>query len=235
MSGIARLPEHYRAAHPDLWPAYGDRVREMVAPLQALAFRHHQEGSALLEADCGNIKVHATAPELEADPCIVIHRLLPGQNKIKFHLGNRSGQCFGPHEGIGLFENVILDVDRPVGAHGQARSNRFRGTLRPDTKHDNFTADFFLDPECLLHGIFIIGVDHETDIRCLDPFPVCHEFDACRRAGHLFDANNNVHRPSLHMNDRPANAQVQIPLSARQKDARSPGISNFLSSTGLWQ
>lgn len=36
IEGIARLPERYRDAHPDLWPEYEERVRATVAPLQQL-------------------------------------------------------------------------------------------------------------------------------------------------------------------------------------------------------
>jgi hypothetical protein len=87
-------------------------------------------------------------------------------------------------------------VDGPVGAHRQARAQRFLGPLRTEGHRHDLVArliPLLLDPEAFLQRELVVGGDDPGDPGLVDRAAVAPDFDLGRGVRDLFHEDEHLH------------------------------------------
>ena len=124
---------------------------------------------AVLDSGCegGLGPAESGGQELAGLGRVVVDGLLAHQDQLRFESSSQFGEDTRDVPGVQRFGGV--DADRPVGSHGQGRPQFVLVRLASDPHHHDFDiVASFLQPQCLLDGDRVEGVDHEREVRGID-------------------------------------------------------------------
>jgi len=129
--------------------------------------------------------------------------------------GNGSGNGVGRTPGIPTLEFRPLQVDGPVGSHGQGVAQDLGDTVGPQGKRRHFTSELFFQTEGFLQGIEVALVGFEDQVLLQDPAAVLVQLVAGVPLGNLFEASQNLHENFRGL-ESPTRRNSEISLSRKR-------------------
>src|SRR5262245_17573785 len=125
---------------------------------------------------------------------VVVDRLAPAQHELRRLLLDHGRERFRGGERVGRRPGRVVQMNRAIAAHREARAERLLHTVRTERDRDDLTlAPLFLDPERLLDRELVVGRDDPRDAGGVDRLSVRRDLHLGGRVRHLLDGDNDLH------------------------------------------
>ena len=173
----------------------GRRLDRVVAELRLALAAHLPLG----DLELGDLRDHGQ-PEPVGDGgpehgAVRVARLLAEDDQVGALLLQRRGQSVGRRDEVGALRGLVADQQRLVRAHGERLANRVLRGGRAHGHDQDLAAACLLDPERLLDGVDVEGIDRAL-ARPVEPFRPRIDLPCLLR--HVLDTDGDLHGPRLY-------------------------------------